>query len=272
MTNGSGASQQRPARGPGNRRSQPQHRDTPHNDKRHHDKRGDRDQRGDRGPRQPSQPRGPRIPEGVDPAELDPSVINELRTLPEDMRDRVGSLLAAAEWALEDDEVGSALEFTKEAKRLAGRVACVREAHGITSYRNARYADALSEFRAVRRMTGDDSFIPMMADCERGLGRPERALDVLKGFRPSDPAVRIEAIIVGAGARGDAGQHEAALVMLDVPELVNGSDTAERLRLRYAYAATLEALGRRDEAAKWFATVAREDVDGLTDAHRRSTA
>jgi tetratricopeptide (TPR) repeat protein len=188
------------------------------------------------------------------------------------MRDRVGCLLVAAEWALEDDEAESALEFTKEAKRLAGRVASVREAHGITSYRNARYADALSEFRAVRRMTGDDSFIPMVADCERGLGRPERALDVLKGFRPSDPAVKIEAIIVGAGARGDAGQHEAALVMLDVPELVNGPDTAERLRLRYAYAATLQALERYDEADQWFATVAREDVDGLTDAHTRTTA
>ncbi len=199
-------------------------------------------------------------------------MINELRTLPEDMRDRVGCLLVAAEWALEDDEPESALEFTKEAKRLAGRVACVREAHGITSYRNARYADALSEFRAVRRMTGDDSFIPMMADCERGLGRPERALEVLKGFRPSDPALKIEAIIVGAGARGDAGQHEAALVMLDVPELMNGPDTAERLRLRYAYAATLEALGRHDEAYQWFATVAREDVDQLTDAHTRTTA
>ena len=251
MTNGSGASQQRPARGPGNRRSQPQHRD-----KRHHDKRSHRDQRGDRGPREPSQPRGPRIPEGVDPAELDPSVINELRTLPEDMRDRVGCLLVAAEWALEDDEPESALEFTQEAKRLAGRVACVREAHGITSYRNARYADALSEFRAVRRMTGDDSFIPMMADCERGLGRPERALEVLRGFRPSHPALKIE----------------AALVMLDVPELVNGPDTAERLRLRYAYAATLEALGRHDEADQWFATVARGDVDQLTDAHTRTTA
>ena len=267
MTNGSGANQQRPARGPGDRRRQP-----PHRDQRHHDKRGHRDQRGDRGPREPRQPRGPRIPEGVDPAELDPSVINELRTLPEDMRDRVGGLLVAAEWALEDDEPASALEFTKEAKRLAGRVACVREAHGITSYRNARYADALSEFRAVRRMTGDDSFIPMMADCERGLGRPERALEVLKGFRPSDPALKIEAIIVGAGARGDAGQHEAALVMLDVPELMNGPDTAERLRLRYAYAATLEALGRHDEAYQWFATVAREDVDQLTDAHTRTTA
>jgi hypothetical protein len=121
-------------------------------------------------------------------------------------------------------------------------------------------------------MTGDDSFLPMMADCERGLGRPERALEVLKGFRPSDPALKIEAIIVGAGARSDAGQHEAALVMLDVPELMNGPDTAERMRLRYAYAATLEALGRHDEADRWFATVARVDVDQLTDAHTRTTA
>ncbi len=198
-------------------------------------------------------------------------MINELRTLPEELRDRVGSLLVAAEWALEDEEPEKALEFTKEAKRLAGRVACVREAHGITAYRNGDYSDALAELRAVRRMNGDDSFTPMMADCERGLGRPERALEELRAYRPRDTSSRIESAIVAAGARSDMGQHDAALVLLDIPEMSSLPAGGERARLQYAYAATLEALGRTDEAREWFAKAAASDVDDETDAADRLT-
>lgn len=216
-------------------------------------------------------PRGPQIPEGVDVEDLDPAVVNELRTLPEELRDRVGLLLVAAEWSLEDEEPEKALEFTKEAKRLAGRVACVREAHGISAYRNGDYAEALAELRAVRRMTGDGSFVPMMADCERGLGRPERALEALHGYRPSDPSLRIEATIVAAGARADMGQKEAAMVLLDVPELTSLPAGSERARLQYAYASTLEALGRTDEARQWFQRAAESDVDEVTDAVERIT-
>jgi len=113
--------------------------------------------------------------------------------------------------------------------------------------------------------------VPMMADCERGLGRPERALEVLHGFRPSDPSLRVEATIVAAGARADMGQQEAAMVLLDVPELTSLPAGSERVRLQYAYASTLEALGRTDEARQWFQRAAESDVDEVTDAAERTT-
>ena len=51
-----------------------------------------------------------------------------------------------------------------------------------------------------------------MADCERGLGRPERALalaasDDAEGL---EPEVRVELAMVVSGARLDLGEPEAA--------------------------------------------------------------
>lgn len=214
---------------------------------------------------------GPAIPEEVDISELDPAVLNELRTLPEELGEKVAGHLAAAELLLLDEDDEGAREHAKAAKKLAGRVAAVREAAGITAYRCGDYADALAELRAVRRMTGDDSFVPMMADCERGLGRPERALELLREIRGGDPALKVEAQIVAAGARSDMGQHDAALVLLEIPELTGLPAGSERARLQYAYAAALEALGRNDEAREWFARAAESDVDGVTDAADRLT-
>ena len=222
-------------------------------------------------PQRPPRPVGPAIPEEVDITELDPAVLNELRTLPEDLGEKVAGHLAAAELLLLEDEDEAAREHAKAAKKLAGRVAAVREAAGITAYRCGDYADALAELRAVRRMTGDDSFVPMMADCERGLGRPERALELLRDIRDGDPALKVESQIVAAGARSDMGQHEAALVLLDIPELTGLPAGSERARLQYAYAAALEALGRSDEARQWFTKTAESDVDGITDAAERLT-
>ena len=222
-------------------------------------------------PQRPPRPVGPAIPEEVDITDLDPAVLNELRTLPEDLGEKVAGHLAAAELLLLEDEDERAREHAKAAKKLAGRVAAVREAAGITAYRCGDYADALAELRAVRRMTGDDSFVPMMADCERGLGRPERALELLRDIRDGDPALKVESQIVAAGARSDMGQHEAALVLLDIPELTGLPAGSERARLQYAYAAALDALGRSDEAREWFTKAAESDVDGITEAAERLT-
>jgi hypothetical protein len=232
---------------------------------------GDRSRRSDESAR-PARPRGPEIPEDVDIEELDPAVMNELRTLPEELREKVAGHLAAAEMLLLDDDEQSAREHARAAKRLAGRVAAVREAAAITAYRCGDYADALGELRAVRRMTGDDSFVPMMADCERGLGRPQKALELLKEIRDaatSDAGLKIESAIVAAGARSDLGQHDAALVLLDIPELTSLPAGSERARLQYAYAAALQALDRAEQAREWFQRAAESDLDEVTDARER---
>jgi hypothetical protein len=57
--------------------------------------------------------------------------------------------------------------------------------------------------------------------------------------------------------------------MLQVPELHRAVDEPWSARLRYAYADVLDALGRTDEARRWFTAAVQVDSDELTDAAER---
>jgi tetratricopeptide (TPR) repeat protein len=169
----------------------------------------------------------------------------------------------------EDPEQG--YEYTQAAKRLAARVGVVREACGIAAYRTERWAEALSELRAARRMTGQDDYLPIMADCERALGRLDRALALIREANTAtlDRATQIELRIVESGIRRDQGLPDAAVLALQVPELTSGRVRPWSARLLYAYADALLAAGREDEARDAFGRAAQADPDGETDAAER---
>lgn len=218
--------------------------------------RGTRDARSSRtDTRSPRPPRDdtPPIPEDITGEELDRAALAELRTLPEGMRENVARLLVATEANLDDDPQ-LALRFAQAAKKKAARVAMVREAVGLAAYAAGDYTLALSELRAVRRMSGSDEHIATMADCERALGRPRKALELLSSVPEGQlsPSATIEARLVGAGARRDLEQPEAAAVLLDIGALTSESVDESIGRLRYAYADLLIELGRLDEARTWF--------------------
>ena len=120
-------------------------------------------------------------------------------------------------------------------------------------------------------MSGRQTHLAVLADCERALGRPERAIDLFRGADRDalDKDGAIELLIVAAGARGDLGQHDAAVAMLQVRELTADETTEWAARLRYAYADALLAADRRDEAREWFSRAAAADEDNLTDAAER---
>jgi tetratricopeptide (TPR) repeat protein len=162
-------------------------------------------------------------------------------------------------------------EYALAARRLAARVGVVREACGIAAYRTGRWAEALSELRAARRMTGSEDYLPMMADCERALGRPDRALSLVREADVSalDRATQIELRIVESGIRRDQGLADAAVVVLQVPELTSGRMRPWSARLFYAYADALLAAGRVDKARDAFALAAEADTSGETDAADR---
>lgn len=216
-------------------------------------------------------PRDPHLPDSVTADQLDPSIANELRTLPEGLAEIVGRHLVAADLALVDEDITLARQHVAAAKRRAGRVAAVREAAGITAYLAGDYTEAISELRTVRRMTGSNEYVPMLADCERGLGRPEKALELIKEIdaRTVDAPTRVELLLVSAGARADMGQLDAALVTLQVPELRSLKPGAARARIQYAYADLLDRVGRFDESRDWMRQAAASDVDGVTDAAER---
>nr|WP_307873252.1 Replicase polyprotein 1ab [Actinoplanes ovalisporus] len=178
-------------------------------------------------------------------------------------------LVAAGQIIDEDAEL--ALQHAVAARRLASRIAVVREAVGLAAYAAGDWTTAIAELRTYHRMTGKQTHLAELADCERALGRPERAIDLFRGadIDKMDKNGAIELLIVAAGARGDLGQHDAAVAMLQVRELTGDEDAEWAARLRYAYADALLAAGRRDEAREWFTRAATADDDGLTDAAER---
>ena len=170
-----------------------------------------------------------------------------------------------------DEDPEQAYAYARIALRLASRVAAVREAAGFAAYANQKYSEALAEFRAARRMTGSVELWPVMADCERGMGRPERALAMAgePEVQKLDKAGQVEMRLVAAGARRDMGQLDAAIVTLQSPELASTAVHPWTARLRYAYADALLAAERTDEAREWFAKALESDKAGATDASDR---
>ncbi|MFF8775340.1 hypothetical protein [Kitasatospora sp. NPDC015120] len=194
----------------------------------------------------------------------------ELKSLPKTLADDVARNLVMVARLL-DSEPEEAYQYSRVALRLASRVAAVREAAGFASYMTQRYSEALTEFRAARRMTGRADLWPVMADCERGLGRPERALAMAgePEVKQLDKAGQVEMRLVAAGARSDMEQFDAAVVTLQSPELASPAVHSWTARLRYAYAEALIAAGRAEEARDWFAKAVEADTDGTTNAAER---
>jgi tetratricopeptide (TPR) repeat protein len=171
-----------------------------------------------------------------------------------------------------DDNPQLALAHARAARQRAGRIAVVRETAGVTAYHAGEWAEALSELRAARRMAGGTGLLAVMADCERGLGRPERAIELGRSEEAraltGDEATELR--IVLAGARMDMGQYDQAVVILQTSDLDPARTGSSAARLFYAYADALVAAGRTDDGLKWFLNAAAADDDDETDAEDRA--
>ncbi len=171
------------------------------------------------------------------------------------------------------EEPALALEHARAARGRASRVGVVRETTGIAAYNAGEWQESATELRAARRITGNNALLPLIADCERGLGRPERAVEIARGDegRSLTGEDATEMRIVEAGARIDLGEPEKAVVTLQAENLKPGQVGTGPARLYYAYASALYASGRRDEAITWFMNAAAADIDDVTDAEFRLT-
>jgi tetratricopeptide (TPR) repeat protein len=215
---------------------------------------------------------GPPIPADIEAKQLAPEIRGELTTLDKSTADTVARHLIAAGLLLDEDPE-TALAHARAARARSGRIAAVREAVGIAAYQCGDWAQALAELRAARRMGSKSALLPLIADCERGVGRPEKAIELARSPEAAqltgDDADELR--IVVAGARSDLGQHEQALAVLSTPQLDPSRTGQTAARLFYAYADTLLALDRNDEALQWFLKAAAADADGITDAEERIT-
>jgi hypothetical protein len=110
-----------------------------------------------------------------------------------------------------------------------------------------------------------------MADSERGLGRLDRALDLVHSAEAKrlPRAAPIERRIVESGIRRDQGLADAAVLALQVPELTDGKQRPWSARLFYAYGEALLAAGRTEAAREAFSRAVVADTDEQTDALAR---
>lgn len=194
----------------------------------------------------------PIVPEEITPQDLHKSARNELKTLSKENAEQVARHLAMASQLI-DEEPDLAHKHALAASRRAGRIAIVRETLGITAYATGDFALALRELRTYRRISGKDDQIALMVDSERGVGRPDRALEAGRAVDRSTLAtpVRVALAIAMSGARLDQGEPELALGELQIPELDPDRAFEWSPALFSAHAAVLEDLGRAEEAAFW---------------------
>ncbi|MGV9673536.1 HAD-IIA family hydrolase [Gordonia sp. NPDC003504] len=215
-------------------------------------------------------PAEPAIPDEVSASDLDSETRRDLLTLDKSNAEAVARhLVMVADLLYEDPAL--ALEHARAARRRATRVGVVRETAGIAAYNAGEWQEAISELRAARRITGSSSLLPLIADAERGLGRPERAIEIARSDEgralAGDEATELR--IVEAGARTDMGEPEKALVTLQLEDLSPGRTGTAAARVFYAYASALEAAGRIDDAMTWFMNASAADIDDATDAEFR---
>ena len=162
-------------------------------------------------------------------------------------------LAMAAELIDEDPEL--AHQHAISAARRAGRIAVVRETLAITAYATGDFALALRELRTYRRISGSDDQIALMVDSERGVGRPDRALEVGRAVDRSDARRRR----CGSNSRSrcrarasTSASRSARSHELDIPRARSGSGVrVEPRRCSPPAPTVLEELGRDDEAEEW---------------------
>ena len=216
-------------------------------------------QRVDR-PASADKPKSPLIPHEIQPEDLDMGVRVQLKTLSAENAEMTARHLAMVAYLAEQDPE-LAHRHAQAAASRAGRIPVVRETVGITAYFVEDWALSLRELLAHRRMTNSNDHVPMMIDCERGLGRPQRGLELGRTIDRAalSAEVRVSLAIAMSGARLDLGQNETGLVELEIKELNPNSVFDYSPRLFWAYADTLEVLGREADAAKWADLAARAD-------------
>ena len=193
----------------------------------------------------------PDIPAEITGEELEKRVRFQLTSLAVENAEAVAKHLAALDFFLETDPE-RAYWHGQSAAHRAGRLAIVRERAGIAAVKHGKFDVALRELKAAHRMSGAPSILPYIAECERALGNPRKALEIAGSIATNKltDVEQVELRITSAACRIELGQNDAAVVTLTCKEL-NISDAPWGNRLRDAYIAALNAAGRSGEARPW---------------------
>lgn len=212
-------------------------------------------------PIDPEREKSPLIPEEITEKDLEIGVRVQLKTLTPENAEMVARHLAMVGLLIEQDPE-LAHKHALAAARRAGRIAVVRETVGVTAYHVGDFALALRELLTHRRISGSSDQLPLIVDCERGLGRPDRALEVGRSVDrsklPTD--VRVNLAIAMSGARLDRGETDLAIAELEIKELDLTKVFDYSPDLFRAYGECLKDSSRNGESDRWFNLADRAEV------------
>lgn len=196
----------------------------------------------------------PEVPLEITGKELPGEIKSELRTLPEGLANFVAKHLVAANMFLEDDPTLAHQHALAAKTGSATRIAAVREVVGVTAYGVSDWALALSELQAAKRISGQIQLLPLIADCYRALGKPEKAIEILESRQTGKLSVEeyCELLLVAAGSRKDQGNIDAAMSLLKNKVMISGNPPFSAARLRYFYAELALEKGDKKSAIEWF--------------------
>ena len=159
-------------------------------------------------------PKEPALPKGLSWDMLSSSDKDALRSLSREHAENVGLHILAA-YELEGEDLPLALEHAKWAASNASRIDIARECLALMAYRSQDFKTALKEFLTVRRLNGESDWIPFIADCYRGLGEPQKAIETIRKESPDASAEsKLEMMLVMAGAFADLKDTERALKII----------------------------------------------------------
>lgn len=167
------------------------------------------------------------------------------------------------------DRYREALRLLQPAVRAVPEWTSAHELLGLTLYRLGQWKAALAELEAARR-GGDDSQLPVIADCWRALGDLGKVEAVWREARRAglDQSVLAEARIVMAGALADAGRLGAAIALLEEGLVAVRNPALHHLRRYYALADLYERAGDVPRARSLFEVVLRADPSLFDTAER----
>ena len=202
-------------------------------------------------------PDEPRMPRGMEWSMLSKDEKERLRGLAKEHAENIGLHILAA-YTLLDEDPDAAMEHAKWVARQASRIDFSRETLAFVAYRQGDYKLALREFRTAYRMNGFTDYLPFIADCERGLGDPKKALQMAQSDegKALQGEAKAEMFLVYAGALADLGVWDKAIDVVSKLADSKGLPGAYRMRALQAEQYFLEESGHGDQAA---------DIDPILD-------
>ena len=202
---------------------------------------------------------------------LSDEIVKELRaTARPGKAEILVKVFAEAGGAFAAGDMDEAIRLGEQAKHIALRSATIRELLGLAYYRAGQWKEAARELAAFRRISGSTEQNPVIADCYRATGKPEKAVEICDEIDPArvDAAVVYEGAIVAAGALGDMKRLDEAIKRLELLDLRPQNPQEHHLRAWYVLGDLLERNGRFTQAREWFEAVNSADPE-LTDAGER---